>query len=608
MNRRLRFPSRGSAVIAAGIGIATLAVYWPALHGQWLWDDGLEIANNPLVQSPDGWWKAWVAPAGLDYLPVKDMLQWLEWHLWHGQVLGYHLASIVLHWVCALLLWRVLSKLGVRHGWLAALLFAVHPLAVESVAWIAEFKNPLSLAFLLLAFGAFIDGAEAAAACWFLAAMLCKSSVVMFPFVLLLFAWWTRGRLQFRDWLRAAPFFAIAAGCAAAELWFQWHRAMRAGAAAAPMLSRVPRAAASLLWYARDCVWPFRLAPVYPGAEVAAPHPPYAGFADVALVLIAGLLCVVWARRSPRGRPVLFGLGWWLLNLIPALGLVTIAYMRVAPRADHFAYLALAGACGLAAAGVSGALRSRVLGTGLLSATLAVAGVFAFAAHAYAGVFRNERSLWSYAVGRAPDAWLARNNLGRVDLNDGRPQEALDEFLEAERLRPDSAEVEGNLGAAFEALGEPNAAEIAYRDAARLEPDSEPIHYDLGKLLLENGRVTEAARELERSVQLDPRDPQAHNNLGLALARLGRSADAVDQYRVALSLSPALPEAHLNLGNVLFRAGNYRGALAEYQAALRAAPHYAAAHRNLAVLLERLGRFDEARAQLEAAEADSAAR
>ena len=578
---------------AALIVFATAWIYGPTLHGGWLWDDGLEIFQNPAVRSAAGWRTPWSAPVGMDYLPLKSSLQWLEWHLWGDQVLGYHLANVALHLLSAFLLWRLLSRLGVRLAWFGGLLFAVHPVAVESVAWISEFKNTLSLPPLLLAAIAWVDFDRTGRPAdrwrslgWFTVAMLCKSSVVMLPAVLLLFAWWRR-RLDGAAVRATAPFWLVSAGLGLVTLWFQSHRAIGPAGPAAGWAARLGEAGGSILHYTGTCLVPVGLAPVYPPSG----WPPLVAWA-VVIAVLAGL----WLRRSTWGRPALLGLGWFLLNLVPVLGLIPLAYLRVAPVADHLAYLPLAGWAGLVAAalGAAGEAGSRrALAVAAAGAILALA----WTSRAYAGNFQNERALWSYAVARNPGAWLAWNNLGRTDLQEGKAEQALPEFAAAQRLRPDSAEVRANAGAALERLGRAGPAEARYREAIGLDPGFAGAHYDLGHLLLQAGRPLEASDEFRAALRLDPALAAAHNNLGLAHSRHGLSAEARREYDEALRLNPRLAEALLNLGNAAFREGRVDEAVGRYRAALRIDPAYEAAHQNLGAALERLGRTGEARAQ-----------
>jgi tetratricopeptide (TPR) repeat protein len=625
----------GIAVRALIIATAASWSFWPALHGGWLWDDSLEVANNPLVRDTGGWWKPWVAPSGMDYFPLKSTLQWVQWRLWGADVTGYHLANLALHVCSALLLWRLLWKLGARLPWLGGLLFAVHPMAVESVAWISEFKNAVSLPPLLLAMSAYVSSCEGRVALrgslpaneggfplgscigaapslrfyffalfWFAVAMLCKASVVMFPVVLLVFSWWRRRGIGKAELRAIAPFFAVSLALGLVTLGFQWSRAMG--------LSRVPggwgarwgQAGWCVLAYLRSCVFPVGLAPVYAPFRTALP-------AVLPWAAIAATLALFWTRRSDWGRHALFGSGWFLLNLLPVIGLIPMAYLRVSPRADHLAYLSLAGVTAVVAAGF-GAIWERarmdrlVLRAAL--ASLAVAAVAALAAgtRAYAAAFRDEETLWSVAVAREPEAWLARSNLGRILLNEGHVESALAELAAAARLEPASGEVRANLGNALERSGRAADALAQYREAVALEPRFAGGHYDLGRALLQSGRMEDAAAEFRTALHLNPDYAAAHNNLGLAVARLGRWMEAMDEYRAALRLNPGMPEAHLNLGNACFKLNRPAEAVDEYRAALRQDPHYAAAHRNLAAVLRALGRESEARSEFEAAAASGA--
>jgi protein O-mannosyl-transferase len=568
-----------NALRALAILLAAGWVYFPCLNGTWLWDDGLEVTQNSVLRSPAGWWEPWVRPQGMDYFPLKSSLQWMEWQLWGAHPLGYHLVNVGLHVVSALLVWRLLSVLGVRAAFLGGMLFAVHPLAVESVAWISEFKNTASLPPLLLASIAYVEydrGARRAdwirALLWFLAALACKTSTVMFPFVILVFAWWRRGRVGRRDLVAAAPFFAAALAMGAATVWFQSARAIGIAGTAGSLSERLAQAGWSIVAYARMSVWPAGLAPIYPPAGGACPGwVPWLG--------IAAVLSLFWIRRAGWGRHALLAAGWFLLNLAPVAGVIPMSYLRISPRADHFAYVSLVGCVGLAAAALGAALgawegRKGRGAAGWVPFTLGAAAVAALGAQsrAYAAAFRSEEALWTVAVERNPDAWLARNNLGRELLQEGRPGDAEGQFREAVRIQPDSPEAHANLGNALDALG---------------------------LSLLRSRSFSEAAREFRSAIASDPAHATAHNNLGLALAGMGRLPEAVAEYRAALALDPGLPESHLNLGNAFFRQGRLGEAVAEYREAIRLDPRASGAHSNLGFALRAMGREREAGAEFQ---------
>lgn len=598
-----------TAAKALILALLALWVYFPCLHGGWLWDDGLEVAQNAAVHAASGWWTPWVHPEGMDYFPLKGTLVWAEWHLWGADTLGYHLSNLALHVAGSLLVWRLLWRLGVRRAFLGGLLFAVHPLCVESVAWISEFKNTASLPLLLASALTFVEADQGGrrflrplSLAFFVAALLCKTSVVMLPLVLLAYRLWRGRRLGRADLQAVAPFLAAALALGAVTVWFQSTRAIGASAPAPALASRLAGAGSSVVAYVRHSLWPAGVCPVY-----AASPGVWAGAASWAATAVA--LAVFWMKRAGWGWHALLGAAWYLLNLAPVLGIVPMAYTRIAPMADHFAYLPLVGLAGLAAAGASAAecallRRSRSLarpGYWVAPAFLGAAGLLAWQSHAYAASFRGEKALWTRAVERNPDAWLAHNNLGRVLLEAGDLPGAEEELQRAVRLRPDSPEAHANLGNALAARGDDAQAAREYAAALAIDPGFAGAHYNLGLLYLRTRHPDHAEEEFRKTLRVDPRHAQARNNLGLALAGQGRPREAMAEFEAALALDPSMPEAHLNRGNALFRLDRIEEAAAEYREALRLDPGYAGAHTNLGHALNRLGREAEARAEFEAA-------
>jgi len=595
---------QGLAIVLAG-----WFVFAPAIHGGWLWDDGLEVTKNPVLRDPAGIWKIWFAPTGLDYFPLKTTVQWVQWHLWGMRTTGYHLTAIGLHLLGALLLWRLLAQLGVRLAWVGGLLFAVHPLAVESVAWIAELKNVLSLPLVLGAMMVWVSGDHARpdssmgpigrirliSLALFIAAMLCKSSVVMFPFVLLLYAWWKRGRIARADILASAPFFVVSLVLGVIAVVFQNQRAITGfGVPLGGFLSRLAAAGLAIAFYATKCVVPVGMLPIYPQWKVDPP----ALVQFLPWAAVAGL--VFWLVREARSgrswpRHVLFGLGFFLLNLVPVLGFVPIAYLRIAPVADHFAYLSLAGMVGLAAAGL-GALAQPHFGIGPIGPMLIMVTLAALAldSRRYAAVFQSEKTLWAYTVQRNPRAWLAYNNLGIALRAEGKRQEAVADYEASLRLSPGFAEAHNNLGVALAEMGRQPEAIAQYREAIRLNPKFADPYNNLGNLLFRAGRLAEAQSCLETALRLNPDYPEAHNNLGELLIRTGHADEAIVHLQRALGFRPDFPEAENNLGAALASKGRLPEAISHYEAALQLAPDFAEAHNNLGLALAASHRLPEA--------------
>ena len=545
---------------AAGIVLAGAWALWPALRGPWLWDDDQYITRNLALHTSAGFWKNWIDPTVVNYFPLTTTVQWLQWQAWGGQPAGYHATNIVLHLLGALLLWRLLRKLEVPLAGWGGLIFAVHPIVVESVAWISELKNTLSLPFLLLAMIAYVEFDHrranpaqagrsippyAASLLFFLAAMLSKSTVVMFPVVILLYCWWRRGRISCADFKSSAAFFAVSLVLGLVTVGFEHHRSM-SGVMKVPagdLAARVGQAAPAVLFYFSKCVFPRGLSLIYPAWPVLSLVRPV-----LAWLLLAAAFTWLWSKRTTWGRHGLFGLGFFVLNLLPVIGIIPIAYQDISPVADHFAYLPLIGLIGLAAAILGKAATRFKPVWGLLAA---IALILAIGTRAYAKVFSDAASLWARTARENPQSWIPENNLGLVLADGGRRPEAIAHFQRALQLQPDEAEVENNLG-------------LALAGAARLP---------------------EAIAHERRALELNPDFPEASNNLGLALARTGQRDAALAEFDRALRARPDFPEAHRNRGLVLAQAGRMAEAVGELETAVRLDPGYAEAQSNLDLIL-----------------------
>jgi protein O-mannosyl-transferase len=577
----------GSAGIALAIAAASFAAYWPAIHGSWLWDDRLEIVDNVNVHAASGWWRFWIIPEGMDYFPVKGMAQWCEWRFWGDMTTGYHGVNVALHVIASLLAWRLFTRIGIKLGWVGAAVIALHPMAVESVAWISEFKNELSLVFLLMAANGYVASEQGGsrryyvfALAVFVLALLSKSTVVMFPVACLCYDLWAKGRIIRRDLLRTAPFFLASLVLGLVTVVFQSKRAIGMAGPMPGLHDRAVQAGWSLLAYLGHAAFPWNLAPIY--LPIAAHLPlivPWAVlFAIAAALWIAG---GVWRRH---GLPALVV---FAVLLAPVLGLLPMSYLRVAPRADHLAYLGLI-PLGALASGIAALLTGMNRRIAAVVIACALIGCFV-ETRAEAAMFASPRALWSAATERSPRSWLAAANLGKVELDEGNFSNAAALLDRAEALGPDSAEVRLDRGNAYKGLGQSGVAEAEYRKAMELDPSFPGARYDLGVLMLEQGDARGAAKALEEALRLDPANAAAHNDLGLALGRMGDVRAAAMEFGEAVRRDPGNKEAHLNLGNLLARSGDPSGAIGHYRLALAIDPAYAAAKANLAAVLRAYG-------------------
>ena len=399
--------AREKVLLQATILVAVgLWIFSPAFNGDWIWDDTTLVKDNETLRSLPGLGRIWFAAPATDYWPMTWTLLWIEWHLWGAHTLGYHLCSVALHLTSAFLIWRLLGKLGLRWGWLGGLIFVVHPLAVESVAWISEIKNTLSLPFFLLSLNAYIDADQAGekrgygrALLFYLLAMLCKSSVVMLPVVLLLYSWWRHGRITRLDGARMLPWFAIALVLGGVTLYFQTSHYTEIDVVRdRGILTRLIGAGAAIFFYLGKFIFPVDLLPIYPRWNL---NPPSLSRL-LTLPLLALTLAALWTKRETWGRHALLGVGFFLINLLPVIGLCRMTWMNISWVADHLVYLPMIGLIGCAVAGLEAMHRSlgRAARPCLFAAITALIVLMAGESHGYAGMFVNLKTLCTLTIKR----------------------------------------------------------------------------------------------------------------------------------------------------------------------------------------------------------------
>ena len=550
---------------SALIILAGLFIYAPVFHGSWLIDDHLELTDNHVVQDPAGLPKIWHGDAGAEYLPLKTSVQWLLWQTFGGNPIPYHLSSIALHLLSAFLLWRLFGRLGMRHAWIGGLLFVAHPILVESVSWVAEFKNTLSLTVLLLSmltWQSFDEhrrrGNYAASLALFAAALLCKTSVVMWPVVILLYAWWKRGSIRRSDLKLSLPFFAISFLAGLLSIYTQTHWAIRTESyPLGGITSRLALAGMEIVFYLWKIVLPVNLLPMYPQWRIDPP----AVWDFLPWPFLLAVSYWLWTKRKTRWAAALcLGLGFFVVNLFPVLGFFRISYMRISWVSDHFVYVSSVGIIGLFAAGLSLAYnhlslerRSYARFIGWIALACLV-----LASRLHAEVYSGLEPLSRYTVQRNPDAWLAHQLYAATSQQHGDFDTALTQANEAVRLRPDIAETQNSLGMALDSKGQFQAASKHLQAAARIAPHNGAIRQNLARCLLEAGQYELALEEYLPLLEQFPRDPSIHSNAGACLYNLNRFDDAADQFRQALAINPALSSVRANLALAL-RQGERQG-------------------------------------------------
>jgi tetratricopeptide (TPR) repeat protein len=603
-----RFWLPRTAIIVAFVFL----IFWPALRGGWVWDDGWYIRENPLMENPAGLWKFWFRPGTwVEYYPIHETVEWLEWHLWGTETLGYHLVNVFLHILNALLVWRLLAKFGLRLAWLGGLLFAIHPAQVESVAWISELKNTLSLPFYLLAMCSWIDYEEGgdkrdyqAALGFFFIGMLCKIALAPFPAVILLYAWWKRGHIGWSDLRNSAFFFVIALilgllGVQAGRTYLELGNEPPQSIPMGPLSTRLAGTGLILLVYLYRALTPGHILLIFPQWKVE----PHAFLGVATWVGMAALFFWFWNKRQGWGRHAILGVGFFLLNIAPFLGFDAISYMTMTWVFDHLLYIPIIGLIGLFVAALGdletklprAARRALVVAMGLAIALLT------WESRAFAGLFVNEETLWGYVIEHNPNLWLAHHDLGCKFLDQGRTQEAIDEFQQVIRLNPSYSDAYYNMGIGLDRLGKTGEAEQLYRQALVINPRNAKAYVNLGGIAVREGLFTEAIDAYWHAVKLRPDDASNHYDLGSTLLRANQLPGAIEQLRAAVELDPDLALAHENLGAALARTGDIATAIEEFELALAIDPSYLAARDNLGIALAQTGHLQEAAAQFQMA-------
>lgn len=537
------------------IAAATALAYFPSLRGGFVLDDNILLTDNGVIKAPDGLYRIWFTTDPIDYWPVFNSTFWIEWRLWGLQPAGYHVINLLLHITAALLIWAVLQRIAVPGAFLAALLFAVHPVNVESVAWISQCKSVLAMVFFLLSILAYLQAETRVARSagqtdrwyWlslaaFVLAMLSKGSVAILPLVLLSLVWWlrplTRGDLQ-----RIAPFILVAVLLVLVNMWFQTHGA-HTEVRSAGFVERVLGAAAGVWFYLSKAILPINLVFIYPQWHIRVNQWQW----WVPLLAAVAVTGVLWQSRRGWGRPLWFAWLYFCVSLVPVLGFTDVAFMEHSLVADHYQHLALIGALALVAGGW-GVWRRQARSARWLPTAAAIGVVAGLMVLTWrqSGLYAEAMTLYEATVAGNPDSWLAHNNLGGLLTEADQLPQAIEHYEHALRLKPDYPDAHNNLGVALRRSGRLPEAIAHFREALRLKPDYLQAHYNLGSALAEGGQHSEAIEHFTRALELRPNYPEVRNDLGIALARTGRFPEAVAQLQEALRLKPDFADAQFNL-------------------------------------------------------------
>ena len=620
-----RFPAW---LLAALLALATVALYWPATHHDFInFDDPDYVTANVHVQNgltAENIQWAFSHLVSLNWHPVTMLSHMLDCQLFGLKPGAQHLVSMLFHAANTALLFLLLRSLtgAVWRSLLVAALFGFHPLHVESVAWISERKDVLSTFFGLLCLMAYVcyvgeseiqcpksnvqspksKGFYVLALGFFALGLMSKAMLVTWPFVMLLLDWWPLNRMRSAECgvrnftklvVEKIPFFALAAAAGVVTYVAQKQGGAVVMVENLPPGARMGNALVSYCRYLEKLFWPADMVVFYP-------HPVHWPVAEVLLAgaFLAGISALVFMRR--RRQPfLLMGWLWFVGTLVPVIGLVQAGEQAMADRYNYIPsagifILAIWSAHELARGWRHHAMVLAAAGT----ATLVLCAVLTRRQLDY---WQDSETLFRHALDVTRNNYVALDNYGNALFDKGRPDEAIREFREALRLKPDDANAHYNLGAAFGAMGQYDEAIPQFQAAIRLKPNDAWDYFDLGVALDKKGQTDEAIRQFQTALRLKPDDAKTRFNLANALVKKGQADEAISQYREAIRLKPDYAIAHYNLGNVLDNKGRTDEAIREFQETVRLKPNDADTHNALGAAFDEKGRMDEAIRQFQEA-------
>src|SRR6266404_158605 len=541
------FSPRGRAWLF-GVLLAALTIfaYRPAWNGGFLWDDDVYITNNELLTAPDGLRRIWFSlDSPSQYFPLVYSTFRIEHALWGLNPTGYHCVNLLLHVANALLVWRVLARLNAPGAWLAGAIFALHPVQVESVAWITERKNVLMGFFFLLtllAWIAFIDERTkrpwrfyALALILYLLALSAKSTACTLPAALLLILWLQKKPINWKRIFEILPFLVLGIAMGLLAMWWErYHQGTsRAAITFLSPIERVLVASRAVWFYLSKLIWPSNLTFIYPKWTISPEH-----LLDYVWLVAAIAVCmaIYWLRRS-TGRSVEVAAAFFVATLSPVLGFIMLFTFRYTFVADHYQYLACIGPIALASAGLVALSRSsktlqRLVG-GTSFAILIGLGLLTWRQSA---TYRDAETLWRTTIATNPDCWMAYNNLGVIQFEKGNVEDAIEKYQQSLGLHPDYPEAHYNLGSALLQKGYADEAIWHCEEALKIQPNEPDAHIVLGNAFMAKQDVDRAIAHYLQALQVRPDDSNAHYNLGTALKQKGDAERAAQEYEKALEL------------------------------------------------------------------------
>ncbi len=571
-----------------------MIVHYPAHNGGFVWDDDYYVTKNSLLTSPDGLQRIWFSlDAPSQYFPLTYTALRFERAIWGLDPAGYHWVNILLHAINSLLVWRLLARLRIPWPWLAAMIFALHPVQVESVAWISEQKNVLMGAFFLLTLLGwvwFLDAAPERRRLVYMSilasytlALSAKSTACTLPAAMVLILWLQKKPINRERMLQIAPFVLLAVAMGVVTMWWErFHVGTRGAGFALGPVERLLVACRNVWFYIDKLFWPSRLTFSYPQWKIAASDP--TAYLWMAALLAAGCAIYYWRRSAGRGPEV--AAIFFVATLGPLLGFIMLYTFRFTFVADHYQYLASIGPIALVSAGLARLHQAKNWAQRVVPiASALILSALSILTWRQSATYRDAETLWRSTLEKNPDSWMAYNNLGIDLFEKGRYDEAIDAYNKSLVIHPGYVQTHYNLANTFAQKGEMEQALTHCREAVALAPNDPNAHSTMGNALMGVGSIDDAMAEYAKALELQPNHVDALYHRGIASLQK-RDVDAAEADFTALTKAdPEMAEAQLQLGNICLQKQNLREAIQHFETALRLHPDWAPAQNNLAWVL-----------------------
>jgi len=576
------------------LAAVTILAYRPAWNGGFLWDDDAYVTNNELLTAPDGLRRIWFSfDSPSQYFPLVYTTFRIERALWGLNPAGYHVVNVLLHVANALLVWRLLARLRVPGAWLAGAIFALHPVQVESVAWITERKNVLMGFFFLLTLLTWVEFLDQQtrrrwrlyllALVLYALALLSKTTACTLPAALLLILWLRKKSVTKGTLLQVVPFVVLGIAMGLLTIWWErYHQGTRGPLFALGLIERILVASRAVWFYLGKLFWPSNLTFIYPRWIVSPTEPlEYAW-----LAALGGLCAAIFFARRYVGRSLEVAALFFVATLSPVLGFIMLYTFRYTFVADHYQYLASIGPIALASAGITTLAASfKESRHSIFGAAVCIVAALAVFTWRQSTMYADIEALWRTTIARNPGCWMAHNNLGIVLSQKGEIDEAIAHYRKTLEMSPDFADADYNLGNALLQKGEIDAAILHCQRAVTIQPNDPEAQVALGNALFQKGLIDESIVHYQKALGIRPYYVTAHYNLSSAFLKKGEIDKAIFHCQAVLSAQPEHADAHTILASAFLQKGEIGTAIEQYKKTLEIAPRSVPALNNLAWIL-----------------------